>query len=377
MKRFSDTSRLLLILVLAEAGLRAQEIRVVEPKGTFDPRFYVCYKSPKPVVIDGKANDPGWKKAEWTEGFGDIEGGRNPSPRYRTRVKMLWDDEYFYIAAEIEEPAVWGTRRERDSVVFEDNDFEVFIDPDGDTHQYYELELNALNTVWDLLLIKPYRDGGPAVSGWDIKGLRTAVTVDGTLNEPKDKDKGWTAEIAIPWASLRECAPGKKEGPGPGDQWRVNFSRVEYRPSVQDGAYVKAMDPSSGRPYAEDNWSWSPQGLINAHYPEMWGFVQFSAKTAGKGRDLFADGFDEKVKWALRRIYYREREFRQDRGVFTADFSALGFGQDPSVKPDGWEFPPRISITESLFEALFRNADGASWHIRQDGLVWKEEPPVK
>ena len=57
---------------------------------------------------------------------------------------------------------------ERDSVIFRDNDFEVFIDPDGDTHAYYELEINALGTVWDLLLLKPYRDGGPAINGWDI-----------------------------------------------------------------------------------------------------------------------------------------------------------------------------------------------------------------
>ena len=63
---------------------------------------------------------------------------------------MLWDDEYFYFAAELIEDQIWATLTERDSVIFYDNDFEIFIDPDGDSHQYYEFEINALNTVWDL-----------------------------------------------------------------------------------------------------------------------------------------------------------------------------------------------------------------------------------
>ena len=93
-----------------------------------------------------------------------------PKPRFRTRVKMLWDDEALYIAAEMEEPHVWATLTEHDSVIFHDNDFEVFLDPDGDNHLYGELELNALNTTWDLLLTKPYKDGGQAINAWEITG---------------------------------------------------------------------------------------------------------------------------------------------------------------------------------------------------------------
>jgi len=78
---------------------------------------------------------------------------------------MLWDDTYFYVAAQLEEPDVWATLTQRDTVIFYDNDFEVFIDPDGDTHNYYELEVNAFGTLWDLMLLTPYRDGGPAIDG--------------------------------------------------------------------------------------------------------------------------------------------------------------------------------------------------------------------
>ena len=115
---------------------------------------------------------------------------------------MLWDDDCLYIAAELEEPNVWATLTKHDSVIFQDNDFEVFLDPDGDGHLYAELELNALNTTWDLLLTKPYKDGGRAIDAWEITGLRTAVHVDGTLNDPRDRDRGWSIEIAWPWKGL-------------------------------------------------------------------------------------------------------------------------------------------------------------------------------
>ncbi len=152
-----------------------------------------------PIVIDGKLDDPSWNDAPWTDDFVDILGEAAPRPRFRTRAKMLWDDTYFYVAAELVEPHVWGTLTKHDSVIFHDNDFEVFIDPDGDNHEYYEIEINALNTEWDLLLEKPYRDGGPAVNAWEIPGLKTATHVNGKLNNPEGVDESWTVELAIPW----------------------------------------------------------------------------------------------------------------------------------------------------------------------------------
>ena len=365
----------LFALLFCAGSALAADIRVPEPKIPFDPRFYVCYRASKPPEIDGRLDEASWKKAEWTESFVDMEGPARPKPRFRTRVKMLWDAGFFYVAAELEEPNVWATYKDRDSVIFEENCFEVFIDPDGDTHAYYELEINALNTIWDLLLLKPYRDGGPAVNAWDIRGLRTAIAVNGTLNAPKDKDKGWTVEMALPWEVLRECLPGNKLRPEPGDQWRVNFTRVEYRLETENGAYIKARDPGSGKPYLEDNWSWSPQGIVNIHYPEMWGFVEFTGKIAGKGKELFSDAFEEPVKWALRRIYYREMAYRDANGAYATALADLDLEGERSLKPDGWSYPPSLQATDDLFEAIYRNGDGESWHIRQDGLVWKDVPP--
>ncbi|HEX3072090.1 MAG TPA: carbohydrate-binding family 9-like protein, partial [Ignavibacteriales bacterium] len=128
------------------------------PQIEFSPKRYVCYKTDAPLAIDGNMDEAAWSKAVWTDDFIDIEGEVKPNPRFRTRVKMLWDEKYFYIAAEMQEPDIWAYQRNRDDIIFFDNDFEVFIDPDGDTHRYSEFEMNAVNTVWDLLLVQPYRD---------------------------------------------------------------------------------------------------------------------------------------------------------------------------------------------------------------------------
>jgi hypothetical protein len=232
-----------------------------------EPKRYDCARAASPVRVDGRLDDPAWESAAWTDFFVDIEGDVKPRPRFRTRAKMLWDDDRFYIAAELEEPDVWASLTKHDSVIFHDNDFEVFLNPTGDTLKYFEFEINALNTGWDLFLPRPYKQGGKADNTWEIPGLQTAVAIDGTLNDPRDRDRGWTVEIAFPWTAFVERSG--KGRPKAGEEWRVNFSRVEWQHDVAGGKYVK-------RPgLKEDNWVWSPQGLIDMHVPERWGYVRF------------------------------------------------------------------------------------------------------
>jgi hypothetical protein len=279
---------------------------------------------------------------------------------------MLWDDEYLYVAADLEEPDVWGTLTERDAVIFQDNDFEVFIDPDGDTHAYYELEVNALGTPWDLLLVKPYRDGGPAINGWDIAGLRVGVDVRGTLNRPGDRDEGWSVELALPFKILKEAAPRHKP-PAAGDQWRVNFSRVQWQVDVSSGGYMRRLKPGSTERLPENNWVWSPQGAIDMHMPERWGYVQFSARIAGSGTDAFVADPNERVRWALRRLYYRQQRLRATTRGYATSLAELD-AADISV--EGLEFRPVLQRTPTLYEITAPGFAGALVHIDQDGRVW-------
>ncbi|MBO7747490.1 carbohydrate-binding family 9-like protein [Paenibacillus sp. MWE-103] len=339
---------------------------VPEPKIDYNPKHYLCKRAPGALAVDGRVDKPFWEAADWTDDFVDIEGGLRPKPAKRTRAKMLWDDDYFYFAAELEEDQIWATQTERDSVIFRDNDFEIFIDPDGDTHGYYEFEINALNTVWDLLLPKPYRDGGPAVNGWDIAGLKTAVHIEGELNRPGADNRKWSVEVAMPWNSLKEYASEGRR-PVAGDYWRVNFSRVEWRAEARDGEYRKTLNPDTGRPYPEDNWVWSPMGLVNMHYPELWGIVAFAD---ANGPFSFAPPADERIKWALRRLYYKARNYRAVHGVYP-DGAALAADREAWGIASAIE--AAIETTRSLFQFTAPSADGSAVYcIREDGKLWKE-----
>jgi len=291
------------------------------PQIKYAPEKYVCFKAAEKITIDGRFEETSWQNAEWSDDFVDIEGDLQPLPYYQTRIKMLWDEHYFYFGAWLEEPHIWAKLTDRDAVIFHDNDFEIFIDPDGDTHEYYELEVNALGTEWDLLLLKPYRDGAPAVNAWDIQGLKAGFNLKGTINDPSDYDSCWSVEIAIPWDVLKQCAH-KKTPPGDGDQWRVNFSRVQWETDILNGDYVKKTD-NDGNNLPEHNWVWSPQGLIAMHYPEMWGFVQFSEVIAGDGNVDFIYNQAEDIKWFLREIYYAQRTYKIQYGQFADQLSLL------------------------------------------------------
>jgi hypothetical protein len=345
-----------LAVLAAEPSVPAPTPAVYTP-----PKGYVCYRAPGPITIDGKLDDAAWKAAPWTDYFVDIEGDRRPAPRYRTRVKMLWDDRCLYVGAELEEPHVWATLREHDSVIFHDNDFEMFLNPDGNSHLYAELELNALNTTWDLLLPKPYKDDGSAIHAWEIAGLRTAVHVDGTLNDPSGIDRGWTVEIAWPWKGLAELTK-RPIPPHDGDQWRINFSRVEWEHTIRDGKYSKIKGKE------ENNWVWSPQGVIDLHRPEQWGYLQFS--TAAQGTAKFHADPTGPARHLLHRIYYAQRAYREQHHAWARSLDELGLGKLTLPELAG---PPLLETTGGLFEASVRLRSGKRCVIRQDALVTVEE----
>ncbi|MBX7132928.1 MAG: carbohydrate-binding family 9-like protein [Fimbriimonadaceae bacterium] len=252
--------------------------------------------------------DPQWASAAWTDDFIDIQGEDFLTPRYWTRAKMMWDDTCFYIACDMEEPHLWATYNQHDMIVFHENDFEVFIDPDGDNHHYFEIEINALGTVFDLRLDKPYRDGGPAVHEWNAVGMQKAVALRGTLNNPESTDSGWSVELAIPWSCMG-CKPA------PGDVWRVNFSRVEWTLEVADGRYRKVDG------LAEDNWVWSPQGAIDMHRPEMWGYVLFADDP---NAECPFDP-DHEARMTLMDLYWKQKEFHAKHGRWASILEELAW----------------------------------------------------
>ncbi len=270
------------------------------------PKVYVAYERADVIFVDGLASETSWDKALWSDDFIDIEG--MIKPKYKTRMKMVYDEEYLYFYAEMEEPHIWATLKQRDTVIFYNNDFEIFIDPDGDTHNYYEFEMNALNTVWDLFLTKPYRNHGKIIDSWDIQGIKTAVSINGTLNNASDTDDSWSVEIAMPWTVITEASHGGKVPKG--DFWRINFSRVNWDYDLNDEKYSRKRD-EQGKFLPEYNWVWSPQWVINMHEPEHWGYVYFSKRGLGL-KEVFDMPLDERIKWQLYSLYRKILKSKED-----------------------------------------------------------------
>lgn len=359
-KWISMKTILCLILIVTSGTAMAQDWERRERMNEMPRHTYVCVQAKTPVTIDGRLDDEAWQRAEWTEEFVDIEGKFKPRPRYRTRAKMLWDDQYLYVAAQMQEQHVWGTLTKRDSVIFYDNDFEIFIDPNADTHQYYEIEINALNTVWDLFLHKPYKNGGPADNDWNMPDMKHGVDVQGTLNDYTDIDRGWSVEFAIPWDGLhyQDSTP---ERPEPGDKWRINFSRVEWQHVIENRRYQKVPG------LREDNWVWSPQGMIDMHRPEKWGLLQFSDKEPGE--DAFVPDPTMDARRVLFDLYYQQRDFRRENRAWASSVDELKV--DTKGK-DGADYLPSMITTDAGYEAwVFASTPDGEQKvtIRQDARI--------
>mmetsp|Transcript_91591 Transcript_91591/g.236428 ORF Transcript_91591/g.236428 Transcript_91591/m.236428 type:complete len:418 (-) Transcript_91591:105-1358(-) len=294
------------------------------------PRQYVAYKTTAlaPEALDGDLSKQVWAEVDWTADFVDIT--TTTRPKFRTRAKMRWDDSFLYVAAELEEPDIWATLHKKNSVIYHDNDFEVFVDPNATTHYYKEFEMNAFNTTWDLCLNKPYADGGYENSSrvYGARGFsvtpptRCAVNIapPTALNNPEVRGLGWFVEIALP---LQQLAYNNTDVmPSEGTFWRVDFSRVEWGVTVNKttGERKKApscqscADPGAA---AEDNWVWSPQGEVAMHLPERWGILQFAEGAPGSTAPKHY------AEWSARSaamaIYYAQHAYKKDHDGDFAD----------------------------------------------------------
>jgi hypothetical protein len=329
------------------------------------PKGYVVQHTTQPLTLDGSLQESDWQKAAWTTDFVDIEGAKKPLPTFQTRVKMLWNDSTLFIAATLQEPQIWATQTHHDDIIYKDNDFEVFIDPDNNAHQYFEVEVNAINKIFDLYLPKPYRDKGDALISWDVAGLRSGVRIDGTLNQPQDQDKSWTVEMAIPLKAVRMGFPWQP--PTEGALWRINFSRVEWDTRVEGSKNPKVQD-AAGKDLPEHNWVWSPQGVINMHYPERWGYLQFT-RQANTTWQMPQAELRKQYLWL---VYYRQQQFRKKTGKYAASLAELKITPQVTVGKQANQL--QLAATPYQFTATITAAGSAAIRINDEGLIETVKP---
>ncbi len=335
----------------------------------FQPvRNYVVYQTISKIEVDGKMNESSWENAAWTEDFRDIEGDKMPKPLHQTRVKMLWDEENLYILAELEEPQVWAYYEKHDMIVFHENDFEIFIDPNSDSQNYFEIEVNAQNTIFDLFMSQPYRDGGVPFIAWNTPGLKSAIHVDGTLNNPADTDKKWTVEMAIPFSAFQLGTASQT--PADNQIWRINFSRVQWQTEIKDGKYHRKTDPATGRILPEYNWVWSPQGIINMHYPERWGMIQFSKnRVDGEKIDFQNSPLGELQKY-LWLTYYKQKKFHYENGKYTTELSGISMPETINSGSAG-ALNFELVATPYQFILCLTSENGTKMSVNENGVIRK------
>ena len=255
-------------------------------------KHYTCYRATQPICIDGQLNEENWQHVPRSPRFEDLEEpGRHAL--FDTQAAMLWDDEFLYVGFWVEEPDIRATFTERDSMICRENDVEVFI---AGQDAYYEFELNALGTIMERFYIwqDSYVEAGFAelpefdllgdgiidtlggsLSGhkdargrrwcfrsWDMPGLQWAVHLDGTINDSRDVDRGWSAEIAFQWQGLKHLAGERSLPAASGDTWRMDISRFQW--FGEDG---RRSCPG---------WAWNSHGVYDSHTPDRFTYIHFS-----------------------------------------------------------------------------------------------------
>jgi len=217
---------------------------------------YVCKRSTlsTPFTDDFQALD--WEKAA-TVSLTDAVTGE--ATGVQTEVRALYDDTYLFVQFKCEDPYIWATIEDRDGPVWEEECVEIFLNPSGSKHQYFEINLNPLNTLFDACVLnrrteQRQNESFEPLAQFDIAGVKTETKIEGDMHVDGG-GKSWTAYYAIPHKALYGAA---NVPPQAGDIWRANFYRIDSPTSDQ-----------------HDHYAWSQTGKVAFHLPWRFGFLRF------------------------------------------------------------------------------------------------------
>ena len=288
---------------------------------------------------------------------------------------------------------------QRNSPIFQkDSDFEIFVDMNGNHHHYKEFEANAINTVWNLMLDKPYADGGMEHSArvasdpsnplyYEVHQQKTATKViRGTLNDPDGHGATWSIEVALSYEDLwshvqRYINDEEDTAPYPpmvGSMKRLNFSRVERRGDI--------------------NWTWQPQrvwdpnqkrfvGFVDMHRPDAWGYLVFgpSKDTEKATKDVNEESSREDTRdptWPARlaamNLYYAQQAYfeQSSEASYAASLHELQNLVDPTIiGPFDITLQTHSIVNPTTFKAtVVGNPDGSVISVTHDRHIEIKRP---
>ena len=189
------------------------------------PSSFECRWADSPVAIDGTADEEAWKHAQVIDAFHlPWLGDQARMARTSTKARLLWDREYLYFTAEMEDTDLFADVTEHDGDTWDNDVFELFIRPTPEKPGYYEFQVNAANTKFDCFFPKQNFDDFAKRKKIGDFHIDSKVKLRGTLNKRDDTDQGWTVEGRIPWTDFVRTG-GRPE---PGETWRMNLCRYDY-----------------------------------------------------------------------------------------------------------------------------------------------------
>lgn len=209
--------------VSGAADARPKDEPAPKPKPSFE-----CRRATGPITLDGKADEPAWKAAETLDNFVPywLTTPEKPArkPYTKASARLLWDDEFLYFHCDMEDADLFADVLEQDGECWNNDVFELFFKPSELKPAYYEFEVTPANTHFDMFVPKREVENFLKWAKASAFGWKTKVDLRGTLNDRKDRDRGWSVEGRIPWSDF-EPTGGR---PAMGDRWKFTLCRYDY-----------------------------------------------------------------------------------------------------------------------------------------------------
>jgi len=235
---------------------------------------YTAQRRIDTITVDGNLTEASWAGAVSTSVLTLWNG--NPAPvSLQTTAKIVWDDQYLFVAFDAKDPDVYATYAGRDVRCWEQDAFEVFVTVPGTTG-YVETDGSPMGAVWDGYFTNVFQGLG---GSYNLAGLQVAGRVNGTVNNSASQDIGFTSEMRIPFADIYQGVPGGH--PTQGTQLRLNLYRINWNtPTTQGGPGAAGSDTY---------YAWSPvSGASPAfHQPTKFGTVTFSTNSVSSPTWMF------------------------------------------------------------------------------------------
>jgi len=205
-----------------------------------DLPVFKAFKTSEKMRVDGNLNEGDWQKSE-SRSFDYFYAVEKPDDKQASKFRMLWDDEDLYVFFECEDKYITARETVRDGQPYFDDCAELFLIPVADSLKvHFGFELNLYKVANDFVFLNGMKHGENVVVKAYNPDYEVAVTIDGTVNNNSDIDKGWTMEMKIPFKSMNAVGFPFE---GAGSKWAFLALRQDRNDAEGDRRSTSTITP--------------------------------------------------------------------------------------------------------------------------------------